>query len=292
MNSPICRKSCGIPIDLTFKTKAELGLEMILDAKNRNIPFGYVGMDTFYGQQSLLLNEFEKENIVYIADIPCDKLVWLNKPETGIPPKKGKRGRKPKNIKVISNEKSIRIDKLAQELDSSQYHRIFVRDSERKKIWCELACLRVYSTDNSLPGNECWLIIRRTEGEKKLKYQFSNAPLETSLEKFGKMSYSRYWIERAIEDAKSDMGLADYEVRGYLGWNHHMAMTILAMLFLMEMQDEWLSDAPLLTLTDVRKILIEIMPKRKLGSKEILNLIEQKHKARYSAKRSHHKRSG
>jgi SRSO17 transposase len=218
--------------------------------------------------------------------------VWLNKPETGIPPKKGKRGRKPKNIKVISNEKSIRIDKLAQELDSSQYHRIFVRDSERKKIWCELACLRVYSTDNSLPGNECWLIIRRTEGEKKLKYQFSNAPLETSLEKFGKMSYSRYWIERAIEDAKSDMGLADYEVRGYLGWNHHMAMTILAMLFLMEMQDEWLSDAPLLTLTDVRKILIEIMPKRKLGSKEILNLIEQKHKARYSAKRSHHKRSG
>ena len=292
MNSPICRKSCGIPEYLAFKTKAELGLEMIMDAKNRNIPFGYVGMDTFYGQQSWLLNELEKENIVYIADIPCDTLVWLNKPEMGIPPKKGKRGRKPKNIKVIGNEKPIRVDKFAQELDSSQYHRIFVRDSERKNIWCELTCLRVYSTDNSLPSNERWLIIRRTEGEKKIKYQFSNAPLETSLEKFGKMSYSRYWIERAIEDAKSDLGLADYEVRGYLGWNHHMAMTILAMLFLMEMQDEWLSDAPLLTLTDVREILIEIMPRRKLGPNEILNLIEQKHKARHSAKRSHHKRSG
>ncbi len=118
----------------------------------------------------------------------------------------------------------------------------------------------------------------------------SNASVETPIEKLGQMSCSRYWIERAFQDAKGDVGLADYEVRGYTGWNHHMAMTFLAMLFLLEMQDEWKSKAPLIILTDVREILEVIMPKRKIRDKEILKLIEQKHRARYSAKLSHHKK--
>ncbi len=283
------KKKCGIPDDLIFKTKAELGLEMILDAKKRNIPFGWVGMDSFYGEQPWLLNELDKEGIKYIADIPCDTRVWLDKPDVGIPQKNGIHGRNPTIKKVIGKDSPRRVDYLANELDSLQWHRVYLRDSERKEMWCKLACLRVYPVNDSLPGNECWLVIRKNEGESDTKYQFSNAPVETSIEKLGKMSCSRYWIERALEDAKGDGGLADYEVRGYIGWNHHMAMVFMAMLFLLEMQDEWKLKAPLLTLTDVREIFEIIMPKRKVSDREILKLIEQKHKARYSAKLSHHK---
>jgi hypothetical protein len=64
----------------------------------------------------------------------------------------------------------------------------------------------------------------------------------------------------------------------------------MAMLFLLEMQDEWKLKAPLLTLTDFREIFEVIMPKRRVSDREILKLIEEKHKARYSAKLSHHKR--
>jgi SRSO17 transposase len=290
MNDTERKKKCGIPDGLIFKTKAELGLEMILDAKKRNIPFGWVGMDSFYGEQTWLLNELDEKRVSYIADIPCDSRVWLNKPDVDIPQKNGIRGRNPTIEKVISPEDPIRVDKLVNDLDSSQWHRVYLRDSERKEIWCKLACLRVYPVNDSLPGNECWLIIRRNEGESDTKYQFSNAPLETSIEKLGKMSCSRYWIERALEDAKGDGGLADYEVRGYIGWNHHMAMVFMAMLFLLEMQDEWKLKAPLLTLTDVREIFEVIMPKRRVSDRDILKLIEKKHKARYSAKLSHHKK--
>jgi len=290
MNDTERKKKCGIPDDLIFKTKAELGLEMILDAKRRNIPFGWVGMDSFYGEQPWLLNELDKKDIIYIADIPCDTRVWLNMPDIGIPQKNGIRGRNPTIEKVIGKDSPLRVDKFANELDSLQWHRVYLRDSERKEMWCKLACLRVYPVNDSLPGDECWLIIRRNEGESDTKYQFSNVPVETSIEKLGKMSCSRYWIERALEDAKGDGGLADYEVRGYIGWNHHIAMVFMAMLFLLEMQDEWKLKAPLLTLTDVREILEVIMPKRRVNDREILKLIKQKHKARYSAKLSHHKR--
>jgi SRSO17 transposase len=47
------------------------------------------------------------------------------------------------------------------------------------------------------------------------------------------MSASRYWIERALEDAKGELGMADYQVRGWWGWHHHMTVTMLAMLLLL-----------------------------------------------------------
>jgi len=62
---------CGVPEDVVFKTKGELALEMLLNAKERKIPFAWVGMDCFYGQQPWLLENIDKEGITYIADIPC-----------------------------------------------------------------------------------------------------------------------------------------------------------------------------------------------------------------------------
>ena len=104
------------------------------------------------------------------------------------------------------------------------------------------------------------------------------------------MSYSRYWMERAIQDAKGEVGLAEYEHRGWRGWHHHMVMTFLAMLFLLELQLDWVTKAPNLTLQDVREILEVILPKRKITPAGILKIIEKKHRDRLSARRSHHRR--
>ena len=102
-----------------------------------------------------------------------------------------------------------------------------------------MACLRVYPVHDDLPGKEVWLILRRNEGEKEIKYQFSNASADTSIKRLGQMSCSRYWIERIFQDAKGNAGMADYQVRSWTGWHHHMVMTMLAMLFIMEMQVKW-----------------------------------------------------
>jgi hypothetical protein len=67
-------------------------------------------------------------------------------------------------------------------------------------------------------------------------------------------------------------------------------MTILAMLFLLELQLDWQPKAPNLTIQDVREILDVILPKREITPDEILKLIEQKHKARLSARRSKHRK--
>ena len=91
-------------------------------------------------------------------------------------------------------------------------------------------------------------------------YQYSNAPSETPLERLAEMSHSRYWMERAIQDAKGEAGLGEYELRSWRGWHHHITMTILAMLFLLKLQLDWKPKAPELTLQDVREILEVILP--------------------------------
>jgi SRSO17 transposase len=291
-NDPIRRMQCGVPEDVVFKTKGELAFEMLLDAKERGIPFGWAGMDCFYGQQPWLRDSIDKEGITYTADIPCDTRVWLDLPKTEIPEKKGKRGRNPTRERIADGEpEPIKVEKLGYMLDSPESRCVFIRDTERKELWCQMVCLRVYPVRDELPEKETWLIIRRNKGEKQIKYQFSNASADTSIERLGQMSCSRYWIERALQDAKGNAAMADYQVRSWTGWHHHMAMTMLAMLFIMDMQIKWGKKAPMLSVMDVKEIFEVIMPKKEITKEEILAIVLQKHTARSSARKSHHRRS-
>ena len=50
----------GIPPQAqVFRTKAELGLEMIQAAQAQSLPFAFVGMDAHYGEQPWLLSRLE-----------------------------------------------------------------------------------------------------------------------------------------------------------------------------------------------------------------------------------------
>ena len=115
-------------------------------------------------------------------------------------------------------------------------------------------------------------------------------PEDTPFERLAEMSHSGYWTERAIQDAKGEAGMDEDQLGGWRGWHHHMTMTILAMLFLLQLQLDWQPKAPILTLRDVREILKVILPQRIIGSKQILKLIEQKHKAGMCARLLHQRK--
>ena len=141
-----------------------------------------------------------------------------------------------------------------------------------------------------MPGPQTWLIIREDEAGNHRKYQFTNAAPDTFFTRLAQMSHSRYWISRAIQDAKGEVGLDEYQVRGWRGWHHQMTLVLLAMLFLFELQLDWKPLAQRLTLRDVKEILEVTLPKREFSSGEILKHIENKHRFRDSARRSHHRK--
>ena len=231
---------------------------MILNACKNGVPFGWIGMDCFYGEQPWLREELDAEGLIFIADIPRDTRVWLSRPKTGIPERSGKRGRQPLRERVLDGEPApIEVQTIKEQVDPAQWRQVPVRDTERKELKIDIVCLRVYPVENRLPGKEQWHIIRKKVGQDIVKYVGS---------------------------------LEDYEARFWRSWHHHVAMSLLVMLAVLMLQLELKTKADMLTLQDVKDILEVIMPQREISEREILKLIKAKHKARFSASESYHRR--
>jgi len=66
----------------------------------------------------------------------------------------------------------------------------------------------------------------------KTDYYFSNASAETPLPEFARAAKAVHRIEECIQRCKSEAGLADYEVRNWVGWQHHQTLSLIANWFL------------------------------------------------------------
>src|SRR5262249_42371789 len=96
------------------------------------------------------------------------------------------------------------------------------------------------------------------------------------------MQRQRFWIERSFEDAKSECGLADYQVRGWRAWHHHMALVMMAMLFMLEEKLLHKQSRPLLSCADIRALLAHFLPTR-ATKREVVRQMEVRHEARQRA---------
>jgi SRSO17 transposase len=280
-----CRQA-GVPeAEIVFRKKSELGLEMILQARTNQIPFEFVDMDAHYGQQAWLLSRLETEKIEYMAEIPSDTRVYLEYPPTGIPERKGNRGRKPSKTRVLGDQ-PIEVRSLL-ETDKLKWTVLKIRDMARGELWIKFALLRVYRLEDELPvAQPVWLCIRQELDSGQVKFAFSNAPANSPKKVLADKMCTRYWVERAIEDAKGLAGLDEYQVIGWRGWHHHLTMTMLAMLFLITLRKNLVSQAPMLTLQDAKQILEILLPKKTLTLEDALKIIEKKHLNRYCSRKS------
>ena len=124
----------------------------------------------------------------------------------------------------------------------------------------------------------------------ELKSYLSNAPVETPLTKFVQISGCRWPIETCFEEGKQELGLGDYQVRGWVGWHHHMTLCILAHFFLVRIQHRLQDKAPKLTLPQAILLLKSVLPQPKFDLEttvEVVNYYQRRHEAAYQ---SHRKR--
>jgi len=97
------------------------------------------------------------------------------------------------------------------------------------------------------------------------------------------MQSQRFWIERAIEDGKSECGMADYQMRSWLGWHHHMALVMMAMLFMLTERIRNRKEYPLLSCADIECLLARFLPRRDTNIDEVIAQMHIRHKRRQAA---------
>ena len=244
----------GVPeLDQRFQTKPELALKLVKRAIDSGIEFDFIGGDGLYGHNAGLTRALDALDQFYVLDVHKDELVFQTEPTFSIPERKGNKGKFPTKIqpdiepvqlqdymKLLTDKdfSTEEIRKTAKGWKRSKVHTATVWHWDGKE---EKACKRT-------------LVITKSE---KIKYSLSNRDNEKYTNKeWAYFQCSRYWVERCFDDCKNELGMSGYQVTGWLAWQHHMALVMIASLYILTLKLENQDQMPLLSVRDARLLVI------------------------------------
>lgn len=283
--------AAGVPAsEVVLKSKADLAFEMVVQARQNGVRFSWVGTDGGYGKDPAFLRRLADHGEVFVAEVHRDQSIYLEDPAPCVPERKTPCAKKPTRLEAQSAAQ--RVDAWAQAQPPERWQKVAVRSGSKGELRVEALHDRVWLWDGSEQKARFWHLVATRElgSPEKIKYALSNAPAETSLERLVHMQRQRFWIERSFEDGKSESGLADYQVRGWRAWHHHMALVMMAMLFMLEEKLSHEESHPLLSCSDIEVLLAHFLPRRDVTVEEVVRQMEARHQARQKAIESAYRR--
>lgn len=215
------RHACRVPPEVGYRTREELGLEMLGLARRRGgLTSGWLASDGRYAQSLALRQAFNAERLHYVLEVPRTTQIFsASKSRTPfVTPGATRAARDGQTVGGLAT--SGWEDLSLARPDGSSSHRFAVR--------------RVQDSKDAQPGLDRWLIVRRDPSGGDPRYYLSNVSPDTPLLDIARVAALREATEPLFRDGKSEIGLGEYEVRGWQGWHHHVALALLAGAFLVQ----------------------------------------------------------
>jgi SRSO17 transposase len=278
----------GVPeAERRFRTKTELALEMVRHAKQSGLRYGWVGADAGYGKGPGFCLALDEMGEIFSVDVHSDFQVYPEDPKPYLPQKVSKSGRP--FTKYQTDQKSIEVKTLVDCLPLRRWKNVTLRKTSRGVLRVRICRFKVYVWDGESEKVTCWTLVATKSSGKHpdIKISLTNAPKRTTLNRLGWMQRQRYWVERTFEDGKSECGMADYQVRKWSAWHHHMALVMMAMLFMLTEKINHKDTHPLLTCADIEELLAHFLPRRDVTEEEVISQLKQRHLQRQKAIDSH-----
>jgi SRSO17 transposase len=223
------RRKAGVPKEVSFKTKPEIALEQLRWACEAGIPRGAVLMDPAYGHDALLRMGMTALGLTYVAGIQSDTLMWAPGTTPQVPLKRARRGRE-RNPGLTSAKE------VALALPAQSWRTIRWREGTNDWLSSRFARVRVHvghRHQRAGDDSEEWLLIEWPKGEAEpTKYWLSTLAKDISFHALVDVAKMRWRVERDYQELKQEVGLGDYEGRGWLGFHHHATLCIAAYAFL------------------------------------------------------------
>jgi SRSO17 transposase len=219
------RKEAGVPREVGFATRHELALQM-LDEHGDALPHSWVAGDDEMGRSTWFRQQLRQRGERYLLAVPSNTLVRdLVPPE---PPYSGHGRRKKAPF--------IRADEWRAALAEDAWVPIEVRDGEKGPLLTQVAWTLVQAKCEGKVSDvaESLLVFReqQSDGSFKHDYLLSNEIASDPPEEMAWVCKAEHRIEECIKQAKSEVGLAAYQVRTWEGWHHHGCLSLLASWFL------------------------------------------------------------
>ena len=236
-----CR-AAGIPDDVVYRPKWQIGLEQIVRARGNGIRFAWMTFDEGYGSKPPFLRALDQMGQNYVGEVPTSFTAWTKPPallyrKHGNEQRQG-RPRKFPRLKAKNNP-PVKVKNIAsysplfRRADWQTYR---VKDGHKGPMVWKAKRIRVWLRDaNGLPTRPHHLLVTYNVLEpEKVKYFISNAPEATSVETLLLVAFSRWKIERMFEDGKGELGMDHFEVRRFRSIRRHLILSCVSYLFLAE----------------------------------------------------------
>lgn len=241
IDDPVRRERVGVPVDLTFKSKPEIALELLDDLLEHHTDLAPVLADAGYGDSGQFRRALIERGLQYMVGIRSSILVWPNGtgPLPPPPPKPG-RGKKPKRWRRNPKQLPCTVVEVARTLPSEAWATVEWREGTKGPMCSRFAACRV-----KVPGNrnsndtygwihpEQWLLVEWPEKEPSpVRYWLSTLSPTASLSALVNLAKLRWRVERDYEELKGELGLGHFEGRTWAGFHHHGACVLATYAFL------------------------------------------------------------
>jgi SRSO17 transposase len=214
---PVRLNKARVPIDVGFRPKWQIALDMVKRAMGAGIPLGILNADAWYGSIPAFRGGLAALGLLYTVDINPTTVVTRGS-EDG---------------EEIGSALSV-LD-LALTLPARAYRTVTWRQGTRKKLSSRFARLRVcvQGRDASEPEEQT-LLVEWPDGEAEpTHFTLSTLPKRTTLHESVRLTKQRWRTERAYEDMKGELGLDHFEGRTYPGWQHHISVVLVCYAFVL-----------------------------------------------------------
>jgi SRSO17 transposase len=231
------RRKAKIAEEIAFQTKPEIALEQIKAARAAGLPEGVVLMDAGYGNDTELRTAITGLGISYVAGIAATTTVWPPGVAPLLPQTRSGRGRPQTRVQRDREHQPVSVKALALSLAQEGWQTVAWREGSAERLSSRFARQRVRSahrdTQLSQPRAEEWLLIEWPEDESEpTKYWLATLPEDIAFDRLVDLAKLRWRIERDYQELKQELGLGDYEGRGWRGFHHHATLCIAAYGFL------------------------------------------------------------
>jgi SRSO17 transposase len=241
---PARRSKVHVPAEVPFRTKPDLALTLVDQARAWGVPFAWVVADAGYGDNPTFLQGLDARQIAYVVgvshrfgvrlpdEVCAAALVLPSRPRGRGQPKK------PRPAPLAQAKAGL------EALPADRWQTITWREAEGRMLRKQFVTVRAHwatgggqlstSHHRVYTGPEGWLLGERPgPGEGgDLKWYYSNLPADTPLHRLVALAHSRWPIEQFYEDAKGECGLDHYQGRRWDGLHRHLALVMLAYSFM------------------------------------------------------------
>jgi SRSO17 transposase len=216
------RAETHVPEGVVYRERWQVALDLIDRAKA--VPHAWVVADCEFGRASAFRAALRARGERYLLDVLDDTLIRDQEAPVTQPARRRGSARK---------APWQRVKAWAESQPASRWQRFHVRAGEKGPLVVEALTVRVHTRQEHRPGPEERLVVTRTvEQEPRIHYRLSNAVEGVGLAELVRIASERHRAEQVFEEGKSEVGLGQYEVRGWPGWHHHMTLSLLALWFL------------------------------------------------------------